>query len=84
MSFNKLFLLLLIIGLSGCSSKPDNRLPGCSPNSPLAIVCLASVVATAVDTDSSEKCSDMTGDQRKSCEAQVESLKKHISDARKK
>lgn len=81
----KLFLLLFfIIGLSGCSSTPDNRLPSCSPNSPLAILCLSSVIATAVDINSSQKCSTMTGEKRKSCDAQVESLKKHIHDANKK
>ena len=76
----KLLFLLLVIALSGCSSKPD-RLPSCSPSGPGAILCLASVIATAVDTGSSKKCSDMTGDQRESCDAQVESLIKHISDA---
>ena len=80
----KVFLLLLVMGLSGCSSKPDNRLSGCSPKSPLAILCLGSVIATAIDSDSSQKCSAMTGEQRKSCDAQVESLKKHISDASRK
>ena len=84
MSFIKLFFLLLIFGLSGCSSKPDNRLPGCDPSSIGAILCLPLVIAKAIDTDPSQKCSDMTGEQRKSCDAQVESLKKHISDASKK
>jgi hypothetical protein len=84
MSFIKLLFLLLVIGLSGCSSQPDNRLPSCAPNNAGAILCLGSTIATAVNSNSSQKCSDMSGEQRKSCEAQVESLKKHISDASKK
>ena len=84
MSFTKLLSLFLVIGLSGCSSAPDNRLPGCSPNSLGAILCIGAAIAKSVNSDSSQKCSDMTGEKRKSCEAQVVSLKKHISDANKK
>ena len=80
----KTLLLFLIIGLGGCSSKSDSRLPGCNPSSSLAILCLGSVIATAVDSDSSQKCSAKSGEQKKSCDAQVDTLKKHISEASKK
>ena len=84
MSFIKLSVVLLVILLFGCSSKNDNRLPGCSPHGPGALLCLSSVVVEAVDTNPSQQCSDMRGEKKQSCDAQVASLKKHISDASRK
>ena len=79
MSFIKLSIVIFIIGLSGCSSNPNYHKPGCRSADP---ICLALSIAKTVDGhESSQKCSDMTGDKRKHCTAQVDSLKKHINDA---
>ena len=84
MSFIKLFSLLLVIALSGCNSNSASNYyePDCS--SPDAY-CLFMAIADVIDNKSSDKkCSDMDGEQRKNCDAQVASLKKHINNASKK
>jgi len=82
MSFIKLISLLLVLGLSGCSSNPSyDSAAGCGSATP---VCLALAAATDIATntgDSSKKCSDMSGDNKRQCDAQVESVKRHIKDA---
>ncbi|MBA6225198.1 hypothetical protein H4J51_08535 [Colwellia sp. MB02u-18] len=85
MSFTKLLSLLWVVGLSGCSSNPSyNSAASCGSLTPVCLAIAATEDMITNDGDSSRKCSDMTGDKRKSCEAQVESLKKHISDASNK
>jgi hypothetical protein len=82
MSFTKLLSIFLVVGISGCSSNPNYYKPGCRSANP---VCLAIIIATTIDGKASnQNCADMTDEKRKYCEAQVESLKKHISDANKK
>lgn len=67
------------MGLSGCSSNPNYHKPGCRSADP---ICLALSIAKTVDGhESSQKCSEMTGQERKQCTAQVDSLKKHINEA---
>ena len=41
MLFIKFAVVLLVTLLFGCSSKHDNRLPGCSPHGPGALLCLS-------------------------------------------
>ncbi len=82
MSFIKIIFLLAI--LSGCTSKdtPNQYEPGCSRAD---AYCVVKMIAHGIDnSNSNKKCSDMMGEQKKSCEAQVESLKKHINAATKK
>jgi len=79
MSFIKQSIVFVVIGLSGCSSNTNYHKPGCGSADP---ICLAlSIAKTVNDHESAQKCSDMTGDKRKQCTAQVDSLKKHIKDA---
>jgi len=80
----KLFLLLSFFVLSGCSSKstPSYHEPGCGRADAF---CLVELAAHAIEgKNSAKKCSDMQGEQKTSCENQVESLKKHISNASNK
>jgi len=82
MSFIKITLLCVVIGLSGCSSNANYHKPGCRSADP---VCLAlSIAKTVNDHESSQKCSDMAGEQRRQCTAQVDTLKNHIKDASSK
>lgn len=84
MSFIKLFSLLLVIILSGCNSNSVPKNIDFDCHSPDAF-CLFTVIAHVIDNKiSDKKCSDMDGNQRKTCDAQVASLKKHISNASKK
>ena len=81
MSFIKIIFLLVI--LSGCTSRdtPNSYEPGCSRADAF---CIVEMIAHGVDnTNSNKKCSDMVGEQRKYCEAQVDSLTKHINAATK-
>jgi hypothetical protein len=81
MSFIKIIFLLVL--LSGCTSKdtPNSYEPGCSRAD---AYCIVEMVAHGVNNSkSNKKCSDMVGEQKKSCDAQVESLTKHINDATK-
>jgi len=81
MSFIKLLIILVVLWLSGCSSNPNyDKAANCGSATP---VCLALVAATDAATNSggsSQKCSDMSGDNKKQCDAQVEPVKKHIND----
>ena len=85
MSFIKLSIVLVVIGLSGCSSNPNyDKAANCGSATP---VCLALAAATDAATNSgssSQKCSGMSGDNKRQCDAQVESVKKHIKDASQK
>jgi hypothetical protein len=82
MSLIRLLIALISIVLSGCSSSPNyNRATNCGSATP---VCLALAAATDAATNSggsSQKCSDMSGDNKRQCDAQVEAVKKHINDA---
>jgi hypothetical protein len=82
MSFIKLLIALISIVLSGCSSSPNyDKAANCGSATP---VCLALAAATDAATNSggsSQKCSDMSGDSKRQCDAQVEAVKKHINDA---
>lgn len=82
MSFTKYFYLSLVVGLSGCSSSSSyDSAASCGSATP---VCLALAAATDAVTNtgsSSQKCSDMSGGNKKQCDAQVETVKKHIKDA---
>ncbi len=66
MSFMKISIVLIVIALSGCSSNPNyNKTTSCGSATP---VCLALVAATDAATNSSssfQKCSDMSGDKKK-------------------
>ncbi|HCG5126695.1 TPA: hypothetical protein NJZ01_004594 [Vibrio parahaemolyticus] len=82
MFFRKIFFTLGLIGLIGCSSNPNYYEPSCNPGSPL---CLGLAIVKSVEnSSSSKKCSDMSGEKRRACEKQVESLKKHIKNASRK
>lgn len=82
MSFIKLLIVLISIVLSGCSSSSNyDKAANCGSAMP---VCLALAAATDGETNSgssSQKCSDMSGDKKKQCDAQVDAVKKHINDA---
>lgn len=82
MSLIKLLVVLVSIVLSGCSSSPNyDKAASCGSATP---VCLALAAATDAATNSggsSQKCSDMSGDNKRQCDAQVEAVKKHINDA---
>jgi len=86
MSSTKLFSLLLVVGLCGCSSNPNyyKLNVNCGSLSPVCLAIVATEDIVTNDRSSSQKCSDMTGEKKKLCDEQVESLKKHISDASKK
>jgi hypothetical protein len=85
MSVTKLLPLILVLGLSGCSSNPNyDKAAGCGNLTPVCLAVVAVEDAITKDKNSSQKCSDMAGEKRKSCEAQVKSLNKHIDDASKK
>jgi len=82
MFFRNLCFVLGVIGLMGCTSNPGYYESSCNPGNP---ICLGLAIANSMDDDSSsKKCSDMLGEKRKSCEKQVESLKRHIRDASEK
>ncbi|HBY86239.1 MAG TPA: hypothetical protein DEO86_10215 [Colwellia sp.] len=82
MSITKILILLFVIGLSGCSSNPNYHEAGCGSADP---ICLALSIAKTVDGhEPPQKCSEMTGEKRKQCTEQVDSLKKHIYDASNK
>ena len=79
----KWILVVLIFNLTGCTNKTHKRyeynpLGRCND-----IICLAIAVFKTITNNKFKKCSDMAGNQRKSCESQVEFIKKHISDASK-
>jgi len=78
----KLLSLLFIIVLSGCSANPNYYETSCNPAD---VICLAlSIAKTATDSEPDKKCSDMKGENRKQCMAQVDLLKKHIKNASSK
>jgi len=82
MSFIKILSTSLAIGLIGCSSDPRDHDAGCESIDP---VCLGMIAAKSYDYYTSDKkCSEMIGKQKKQCDDQVESLKKHIRDATNK
>jgi hypothetical protein len=78
----KLSIVLIVLVLSGCSSNPNyDKATSCGSATP---VCLALLAATDVVTNSgssSQKCSDMSGDNKRQCDAQVEAVKKQINDS---
>jgi hypothetical protein len=76
----KWIILILTLNLTGCVNKAYQEDPRKCTN-PL---CLSIAVAMSESNSQFQKCSDMPETQRKSCEAEVASLKKHISDASKK
>jgi hypothetical protein len=82
MLFIKFLIILVSIVLSGCSSSPNyDKAANCGSATP---VCLALVAATDVASStgsSPRKCSDMSGDNKRQCYAQVEAVKKHIKNA---
>jgi len=76
----KLFILILALNLTGCANKIYEE----DPRECIDVLCFSIAVAMSKSNSQFQKCSGMAEAQRKSCEAQVESLKKHISDASKK
>ena len=82
MSVIKLSIVFVAIGLSGCSSNSNyDKASNCGSATP---VCLALATATDAATNSggsSQKCSDMSSDNKKQCDARVEAIKKLIKDA---
>ncbi|MBA6290005.1 hypothetical protein [Colwellia sp. MB3u-4] len=76
----KWIILILTFNLIGCVSKVYEE----DPRKCTDPLCLSIAVAMSKSNSQFQKCSDMPETQRKSCESQVESLKKHISDASKK
>jgi len=84
-SFIKLLIVSVVLGLSGCSSNPNyNKATSCGSLTPLCLATVAAVDLVTNEGGSSRNCSEMTGEERKECVAQVESLKKHIKDASNK
>tara|TARA_R110001583_G_scaffold39399_6_gene126250 strand:- start:6141 stop:6386 length:246 start_codon:yes stop_codon:yes gene_type:complete len=79
----KWIILILVINLTGCANKPHKKYEYNPSGRCNDILCLAVAISKSMSNNKFQKCSDMSGDQRASCEAQVESLKKHISDANK-
>lgn len=81
MFFKKLFFTLSLISLMGCGSNPNYYDGSCSAGD---LICLGVAINKSMkNSASSKKCSDMFGEKRKACEKQVESLKKHIKNAKK-
>ncbi|MCJ8294413.1 MAG: hypothetical protein MJK15_08395 [Colwellia sp.] len=83
MSLTKTLFICVLITLSSCSSRhtPNSYEPGCSRAD---AYCILEIVAHTVEgSTSSKKCSEMLGEQKKYCDAQVESLTKHINNATK-
>jgi hypothetical protein len=76
----KWIILILTISLTGCVNKAYEE----DPRKCTDPLCLSIAVAMSKSNSQYQKCSDMPETQRKSCEAKVESLKKHISDVSKK
>ena len=84
MSLGKLLSLTMLIGLAGCSSSPNyTTAANCGSLTPLCLAAAAIDDAITNNKSSSKKCSDLTGEERKTCEAQVKVLNKHIDDANK-
>jgi len=82
MSFIKLSMLLIVVGLSGCSANPNyDSAAGCGSATPLCLAIVAATDAATNSGSSSQKCSEMSGDNKRQCDAQVRSVKKHITDA---
>ncbi|MFC3031354.1 hypothetical protein ACFOEE_02280 [Pseudoalteromonas fenneropenaei] len=82
----KLFAALTLTTLlAGCSTNPQAKQSNyyCHPNQVLAIVCLGAAVVEALTYTSDKRCDEMMGERRKQCEAQVESITKHINDSKK-
>lgn len=75
-------MMIVVIGIYGCSSNSNYYKPGCATADAL---CLGLALAKTIEGNhSSQKCSDMAGVKRKQCTEQVDLLKKHISDANSK
>lgn len=74
----------MLIGFAGCSSSPnDNNAASCGSLTPLCVAAAAIDDAVTNNKSSSKKCSDLSGEERKTCEAQVKVLNKHIDDVNK-
>ena len=77
----KLSIIFIVFGFSGCT---NYYIPGCGSAS---TACLAAAVTTNIvtnDRSSSQKCSDMTGEKKVQCDAQVKAVNKHIEEASNK
>jgi hypothetical protein len=77
----KWIVLILAINLTGCANKPQKKYEYKPSGKCNDIFCLSLAIAKSMSNSKFKKCSDMARDQIASCEAQVKSLKKHISDA---
>lgn len=80
----KWIVLILVLNLTGCANKPHKKYENNPSGRCNDIFCLSLAVAKSMSNSKFQKCSDMAGEKRASCDEQVESLKKHISDASKK
>ena len=76
----KWIILILTFNLTGCVNKAYKE----DPRECTDVLCFSIAVAMSKSNSKLQKCSDMTGERRESCEAEVESLKKHIRDASEK
>lgn len=80
----KWIVLILVVNLIGCVNKPDKKYEYDPDGKCNNIFCLALAISMSVSNNQFQKCSDMSGDKRKDCEAEVELIKKYIKDAGKK
>jgi hypothetical protein len=72
-------LFLYISGLVGCSTNPNyHKAANCGVMTPICVAAVAVEDALVGVKNESQKCSQMTGEQRERCEAQVATFSKHI------
>jgi len=71
----------LALSFMGCANNTSKKYENDPHGKCDDIFCLSIAVAKILSNSQFKKCSDMSGDQKKSCDTQVEPLKKHISDA---
>ncbi|WP_083278000.1 hypothetical protein [Colwellia sp. PAMC 20917] len=80
----KWIMLILALGLISCANNNQKRYEYNPSGRCSDIFCLTIAIAKSMSHSEFKKCSEMSGNKRKSCDSQVESLKKHIRDASEK
>lgn len=84
MSFQKLTALCITLMITGCSNNYSQSSKGsfCYPSrsSLSLIICAAEAINESSDESSGKKCSELRGERKKQCEAQVDAITKSIDN----